>query len=499
MGSLEHVVYVAQTLGKHGLWYLATPYAKYPFGKDTAARHASKLAAALISRDVAVFCPIAHGHAIQQQGCVQGHDVWLPLDEKFMAFCCGIIVARMPGYHYSKGVEHETKWFQAKGLPIIHLDVVDILGIPEIFNDQNLSDEAEAKIMGEKQPLPQTVVGVDHGKPGGDHTAVWVRGTDGTSRPATAEEYEAVNEVGIVDCGDPDCEMCGAQAVDPREAHGYRKDRPVTTGVLDYFPLAMAEVARISKLGNAQHNLGDKHLHWERTKSTDHADCIGRHLSDRGGYGLDGAAHSGNLAWRALALLQTDEEERLIGLGIRPEKVFSRAHTFHGKTAEEFWGPVPRPKDWATRPESWIDAANEYWDAHRDHSDEQGSEATATQWSEAEIAAMTQGRAPSEAFKFNRIPVTTMEPKAHDWTAQVERHERVCNTPDEVREKALKERERLRAQRSEVGQVLYKPARLYVYTNEGYFERVPNAYSDTAVERTVVRDDGLDYQGVVRS
>lgn len=87
-----------------------------------------------------------------------------------------------------------------------------------------------------------------------------------------------------------------------------RKDIPICTGVVDYFPAALAEVAKISKLGNDKHNPGQP-LNWSRNKSLDHADCIMRHLVDRGGFAEDGTRHSAALAWRALALLQ-DEMER---------------------------------------------------------------------------------------------------------------------------------------------------------------------------------------------
>jgi hypothetical protein len=87
-----------------------------------------------------------------------------------------------------------------------------------------------------------------------------------------------------------------------------RKGLPIATGVLDYFPLAIAEVARVSKAGNDQHNPGQP-LHWDRTKSLDHADCIPRHLIDRGSVDSDGMRHSAKLAWRALALLQTELEQ----------------------------------------------------------------------------------------------------------------------------------------------------------------------------------------------
>lgn len=86
-----------------------------------------------------------------------------------------------------------------------------------------------------------------------------------------------------------------------------RKACPITTGVLDYFPLAIAEVARTSWIGNEQHNPGQP-MHWARDKSEDHADCISRHLIERGRIDSDGLRHSAKLAWRALALLQMELE-----------------------------------------------------------------------------------------------------------------------------------------------------------------------------------------------
>ena len=86
-----------------------------------------------------------------------------------------------------------------------------------------------------------------------------------------------------------------------------RKGAPICTGLLDYFPLALAEVARVSKAGNEQHHAGEP-LHWDKTKSLDHADCLVRHLIDRGTVDVDGQLHSAKVAWRALALLQIELE-----------------------------------------------------------------------------------------------------------------------------------------------------------------------------------------------
>lgn len=87
-----------------------------------------------------------------------------------------------------------------------------------------------------------------------------------------------------------------------------RKKIPIVSGVLDYFPLAIAEIAKCSLNSNEQHNPGQE-LHWDRTKSTDHVDCIGRHLIDRGKFDTDGQRHSAKLAWRALAMLQIELEK----------------------------------------------------------------------------------------------------------------------------------------------------------------------------------------------
>ena len=86
-----------------------------------------------------------------------------------------------------------------------------------------------------------------------------------------------------------------------------RKTHPVATGVLDYFPDALAAIAHVSYIGNEQHNPGTA-LHWDRSKSTDEADALIRHFLQRGQLDTDGLRHSAKMAWRALALLQKELE-----------------------------------------------------------------------------------------------------------------------------------------------------------------------------------------------
>lgn len=97
-----------------------------------------------------------------------------------------------------------------------------------------------------------------------------------------------------------------------------RKTYPLFAGVLRYFPAALAGVARTSKLGNDKHNPGQE-LHHARGKSTDHGDCILRHLMDT--QDLLAARSRGDLitdqqildeincaCWRLLALSQEIHE-----------------------------------------------------------------------------------------------------------------------------------------------------------------------------------------------
>lgn len=86
-----------------------------------------------------------------------------------------------------------------------------------------------------------------------------------------------------------------------------RKEIPIGTGVLDYFPAALAEVARVSYEGNKQHNPGQP-LHWARGKSGDQADTMIRHYLERGTRDSDGVRHSAKMVWRALAILQLELE-----------------------------------------------------------------------------------------------------------------------------------------------------------------------------------------------
>lgn len=113
------------------------------------------------------------------------------------------------------------------------------------------------------------------------------------------------------------CPSCGlAKCVCPKSADPEvvlttnaqaRKNTPIFSGVLRYFPRALAAVAAVSQIGNEQHNPGQP-LHWDRSKSTDEYDALARHLLEVGTFDTDGVRHSAKMAWRALAGLEKELE-----------------------------------------------------------------------------------------------------------------------------------------------------------------------------------------------
>jgi hypothetical protein len=74
-----------------------------------------------------------------------------------------------------------------------------------------------------------------------------------------------------------------------------RKAIPVYTGFINYFPRAIAAVAKISLKGGLQHGQTPETLRWERAKSGDELDAMMRHILDK-----DWA----QVAWRAMANLE---------------------------------------------------------------------------------------------------------------------------------------------------------------------------------------------------
>lgn len=103
-----------------------------------------------------------------------------------------------------------------------------------------------------------------------------------------------------------------------------RKRWPMFSGLLRYYPSALARVAHHSFMGNEKHNPGLPLQH-ARGKSGDHEDCIVRHLVDASEHPKGSAARLDELSalcWRALALLQENCEAA--GHRVAPAATFDK-------------------------------------------------------------------------------------------------------------------------------------------------------------------------------
>lgn len=110
----------------------------------------------------------------------------------------------------------------------------------------------------------------------------------------------------------------------PHDAQA-RKQTPVYSGVLKYFPHALAEVAKVSYIGNDKHSPG-KEMTWDRSKSSDEMDADIRHTIDEVLLrramppskhvvrDADGNAVLAQAAWRVLARLEKDIEAELAAI-----------------------------------------------------------------------------------------------------------------------------------------------------------------------------------------
>lgn len=73
-----------------------------------------------------------------------------------------------------------------------------------------------------------------------------------------------------------------------------RKKIPIYSGFINYFPNAIAAVAKLSYEGNQQHH-PEKPLHWDKSKSADELDALMRHM-------IDGDWEQ--VAWRSMSNLE---------------------------------------------------------------------------------------------------------------------------------------------------------------------------------------------------
>jgi hypothetical protein len=156
----------------------------------------------------------------------------------------------------------------------------DLCGASSVGDERYSEDEDLSQWAAQMADEGAAFAGVDKAS-GPDQTVIVVQ-------PVRVEPHPRASKVALLPTGYQD-----------------RKDIPICTGVLDYFPLALASVAVCSRVANEQHNPGEP-MHWAKEKSTDEVNTLVRHLLERGTRDRDGIRHSAKVAWRALANLQRE-------------------------------------------------------------------------------------------------------------------------------------------------------------------------------------------------
>lgn len=85
-----------------------------------------------------------------------------------------------------------------------------------------------------------------------------------------------------------------------------QKKTPLYQVLFGMFPNAAKAIAEHSLYGSEKHNPGQE-VHWAFDKSTDHPGSLTRHLSAAGTVDPEtGKSHTIGMAWRALAMLETE-------------------------------------------------------------------------------------------------------------------------------------------------------------------------------------------------
>jgi hypothetical protein len=136
MSSIE-VVLPESSVGSY--WYIASPYTAFTRGgkKPTdrvmhaRAEQVAVYAGILLNGGEVVYCPIAHGHFIQQRFKLpMTWEFWWKIDKVFLGQAQGLIVYQMDGWNRSRGVADEIKFAVETHKPITYVDP-DTIQIPK--------------------------------------------------------------------------------------------------------------------------------------------------------------------------------------------------------------------------------------------------------------------------------------------------------------------------------------------------------------------------------
>jgi len=96
------------------LWFLATPYRFYQYGRMRAYEEAITQAALLVGNGVQVYSPIVHCAPIEFTNRIPTSFNWYEYNVLFMQHCDGLIVCRMVGWQQCPDVVRATTYFANK-------------------------------------------------------------------------------------------------------------------------------------------------------------------------------------------------------------------------------------------------------------------------------------------------------------------------------------------------------------------------------------------------
>lgn len=109
-----------------GLVYLASPYSRYPKGREAAFQEAARLTGLMLEYDFLAFSPIVYSHPLalflRTRTNDEEHDFWMHIDRQIFRRCDALVVAMMDGWHSSKGVAEEVAFFRWAKKPVWFLD-----------------------------------------------------------------------------------------------------------------------------------------------------------------------------------------------------------------------------------------------------------------------------------------------------------------------------------------------------------------------------------------
>lgn len=305
------------------LIYLASPYSHDdPHVIERRVRQVQAAAARLIELGHLIFSPIVYTHPIAEMtsfapvNTAEAMSGWMDYDKAMIDKCDELWVLELDGWAQSRGVEAERNHALATGKTVRHIEYPSLREIGHVkhvsLGFKSLKDMSEFIKENDRviQKLSQFVgAGTFYSPASSGKPKFFEDQTHTTYANPCPSEFEQPHGC------TPDCHGLTAQDEEPAPKRDVslpddaetRNGYPMADGLLYYFPNALAEVSKISRIGNEQHNPGED-MHWSRGKSTDHANKIIRHLIDAGRTDDKGNRHSALVAWRALALLQEELE-----------------------------------------------------------------------------------------------------------------------------------------------------------------------------------------------